>query len=127
MRKILIMFLLMPLPASAFTAINGMKVHQLSPTEIGVDLDVRRSGTQYWCAAGDFAKRALGLSGKTRMWSATPTPRRAGQGMIFTLDPAKKAEGSGPTQFGSGPKDGSVSVGMAAGNYCRNEYLLHQR
>ncbi|MDB6176337.1 hypothetical protein PAF17_02335 [Paracoccus sp. Z330] len=127
MRWICLFALLLPLPAAAFTAINGMKVQQISPTEIAVELDVRRIETQYWCAAGDFAKRALGLDGKTRMWRASPKPRKAGHGMTFTLDPAKKTANAGPSQFGSGPKDGSVSVAMAAGNYCRMEYPFHRR
>ena len=69
-------------------------------------------------AAGDFAERAMGLPGKTRMWRATPQPRRAGLGIVFTLDPAKQAEGAGISDFGAGPDDGSVSVSMAIASYC---------
>lgn len=115
----LIALAVLPVPATAFTAQNGMWAEQISPTEIAVEYRGRRDATDYWCAAGDYARRVLELPGKTRLWRASPKPREAGGGIIFTLDPANKAEGSGPSQFGAGPKDGSVSVAMAVGNYCR--------
>ncbi|MCQ0969827.1 hypothetical protein MLD63_05215 [Paracoccus sp. TK19116] len=111
--------LMAPLPASAFTAKNGMVAVQISPTEIAVPHDSRGRETDYWCAAGDFADRVMRVDGATRMWRASPKPREAGVGITFTLDPAKKAEGAGLSSFGSGPKDGSISVSAAAGNHCR--------
>ena len=111
--------ILLPLPADAFTAKNGMDAHQVGPTEIVVDYHPRRDETDYWCAAGDFADRVFGVSGKTRLWRASEKPREAGRGIVFTLDPAKMVKGGGPSQFGTGPRDGSISVGMAIGNYCR--------
>lgn len=116
---ILAMMTLLPLPAAAFTAQNGMTATQFGPTEIAVLHEVKRGDTDYWCAAGDFAQRALGLPGRTRLWRASPEPRGAGEGIVFTLDPARQAPGSGLSQFDAGPRDGSVSVAMAAGNYCR--------
>ncbi|REG40083.1 hypothetical protein ATH84_102518 [Paracoccus versutus] len=113
--------LLLPMPAVAFTARNGMTVTQTGPAEIAVAYQPRREDTDYWCAAGDYAQRALGQPGKTRIWRATPKPRAAGQGIVFTLDPARKAEGAGLSAFGSGPRDGSLPVGMAVGNYCRTD------
>ncbi|QRZ12279.1 hypothetical protein JWJ88_06490 [Paracoccus methylovorus] len=119
MRPIFLALLSLPIPAAAFTAQNGMTVTQTSPTEIAVAYDMRREDTDYWCAAGDFAQRVLGQPGKARIWRATPKPREAGKGIGFTLDAAQKAEGAGLSQFGSGPRDGSLSVGMAVGNFCR--------
>lgn len=113
------LLLLLPMPAAAFTAQNGMTARQVGPTEIAVDHHARRDDTDYWCAAGDFARRALGQPGETRLWRATPKPRGAGQGIVFTLDPARKAEGAGLSHFGAGPRDGSLSVGMAVANFCR--------
>ncbi|MDF3854964.1 hypothetical protein ACDP63_08260 [Paracoccus sp. P2] len=121
MRPILIVALLLPMPAAAFMARNGMTVTQAGPTEIAVAYQARREDTDYWCAAGDFAQRALGQPGKARIWRATPKPRKAGQGIVFTLDPARKAEGAGLSEFGSGPRDGSLPLGMAVGNYCRRD------
>lgn len=114
----LVPLMLLALPAEAFTAQNGMTARRAGPTEIAVDHDVRRQDTDYWCAAGDFAQRALGLPGGTRLWRASPKPRKAGQGILFTLDPARKAEGAGLSQFGAGPRDGAISVGMAVGSHC---------
>lgn len=111
--------LLLPMPVSAFTAQNGMTATQISPTEIAVAHDVRRDDTDYWCAAGDFVRRVLGQPGNTRIWRATPKPREAGRGIVFTLDPAQQAEGAGLSHFGSGQRDGSLSVGMAVTSFCR--------
>ncbi|SIQ29718.1 hypothetical protein SAMN05421641_10614 [Paracoccus thiocyanatus] len=119
MRLMLIAALILPLPAEAFTARNGMIATQVGPTEIAVAHRMRRDDTDYWCAAGDFAQRALDLPGQTRIWRATPKPRQAGQGIVFTLDPANKAEGAGVSAFGAGQRDGSLSVGMAVGSFCR--------
>lgn len=114
--------LLLPLPAAAFTARNGMIAVQTGPTEITVIHRARRDDTDYWCAAGDFARRVMGLPGKTRLWRASPQPREAGQGIVFTLSEANKAEDAGPSQFGTGPRDGSIPVAMAVGSYCRSEW-----
>ena len=119
MRLMFLAALLLPLQTQAFTAQNGMTAVQTGPSEISVIHDVRRADTDYCCAAGDFAQRALGLPGKTRIWRASPKPRGAGEGIIFTLDPAKAAEGAGLSQFGSGQRDGSIPAAMAVGSYCR--------
>ncbi|SDE67143.1 hypothetical protein SAMN05421538_10977 [Paracoccus isoporae] len=110
--------------AAGFTAKNGMVAAQTGPTEISVAYAPLHDATDYWCAAGDFARRALGLPGKTRIWRASPEPRGAGQGITFTLNPDLKAEGTGPSHFGAGPDDGSVSLAMASVNYCRPALLI---
>jgi hypothetical protein len=117
--RLTILALLLPLPAAAFTAQNGMTAVQTAPSEITVIHEVRREDTDYWCAAGDLVQREMGLPGKTRLWRASPKPRGAGDGIVFTLDPAKAAPGGGLSQFGSGPRDGSIPVGMAVGAFCR--------
>ncbi|MBK4216319.1 hypothetical protein JJJ17_10325 [Paracoccus caeni] len=127
MRLFAIVLLLWPLPASAFIAQNGMTVRQIGPTEMSVEFHPRRGDTDYWCAAGDFAKRVLDQPGDTRLWRASPKPRRGGDGIVFTLDGAQKAEGAGLSHFGGGPRDGSVSIGMAVGNYCQIEFPFWRR
>lgn len=119
MRMMLLAALLLPGAAAAFTAQNGMTAWPISATEIGVVHEVSRDDTDYWCAAADFARRGLGLPGATRLWRATPKPRPAGKGIVFTLDPANKAEGAGFRNFGAGPQDGSVSIASAVGSFCR--------
>lgn len=118
---ILMVLLLLPVQAAAFMARNGMTAHQAGPNEIAVDFRANRSDTDYWCAAGDFVQNALRLPGKTRLWRASAKPRKAGQGVLFTLDEARKSEGAGLTSFGAGPRDGSISVAMAVGSHCQVE------
>lgn len=119
MRALCLFLLLLPLPAAAFTAQNGMNVTRTGPSAIAVAYEVRRDDTDYWCAAGDFAQRALGLPGRTPLWRASPKPRGAGQGIAFTLDPGQAAAGAGLSQFGAGPRDGAISIAMATGSFCR--------
>lgn len=107
------------LPASAFTAQNGMTAVRTGPAEITVLHDPHRGDTDYWCAAGDLVRREMGLAGKTRLWRASAKPRRGGEGIVFTTDPTRAAEGAGLSHFGAGSQDGSISVGMAVGSFCQ--------
>ena len=117
--RLTILALLLPLPAAAFTAQNGMTAVQTAPSEITVIHEVRREDTDYWCAAGDLVQREMGLPGKTRLWRASPKPRGAGDGIVFTLDRGQAADDAGLSHFGSGPRDGSIPVSMAVGSFCR--------
>jgi hypothetical protein len=104
-------------PAAAFQAVNGFTVTQTGPQEFTVEYEVVQNETAYWCAAGDYAVRALDLPRKTRLYRASPPPRQAGQGITFTLDPAAAAADSGLSVV-SGDGDGSVSIGHARGSFC---------
>jgi hypothetical protein len=117
MRALTFVLALAATPAAAFQAVNGFTVTQTGPQEFTVDYDVVQNETAYWCAAGDYAVRALELPRKTRLYRASPPPRRAGQGITFTLDPAAAASESGLSVFG-GNGDGSVSIGHARGSFC---------
>ena len=121
MLTILLMLLALPLPAAGFTARNGMEAAQVGPTEIAVAFRSGRSDTDYWCAAGDFAQRAMGMPVVTRLWRASPKPRGTGEGIVFTLDPERQAEGAGLSQFGAGPRDGAISLGAAVAGHCQRE------
>ncbi|MDP5305961.1 hypothetical protein [Paracoccus spongiarum] len=111
-------------PAAAWLSRNGMTVREAGPQRIEVAFRPGRDDPDYWCAAGDFARSALRLPGQTRIWRASPKPRGAGEGILFTLDAAQKAEGAGLSQFGAGPRDGSISVAMAVGSHCSLEIPL---
>ncbi|MEE2860896.1 MAG: hypothetical protein ACU0DH_01090 [Paracoccus sp. (in: a-proteobacteria)] len=124
MRSLAILLLLTPSPAAAFLARNGMEAARVGTTEIAVPFDSGKMDTDYWCAAGDFAQRALDLPVTTRLWRASPKPRGAGDGILFTLDQSNKAEGAGLSQFGAGPRDGSISIGQAVSAHCRIEIPL---
>jgi hypothetical protein len=106
-------------PALAdYRAINGMWVQDLGKGEFLVKYEGRVSETDFWCAAGNYAERVLGASGKTRLYRVTPPPRKRGQGIIFTLDAAKSGGATGISSFGSGSAKDSLSVGHVTGNFC---------
>ncbi len=117
MRALTLVVALAASPAAAFEAVNSFTVTQTGPQEITVEYQLVQNETAYWCAAGDFAIRELGLPRKTRLYRASPPPRRAGQGITFTLDPAAAASESGLSTFSKG-SDGSVSLGHARGSFC---------
>lgn len=107
-------------PALAdFRAINGMWVRDLGKGEFLVRYEARLNETDFWCAAGDYARRVLGASGKTRLYRVTPPPRKAGQGIIFTLDAAKSGGDTGISSYGKDAAKDSLSVGHVTGNFCR--------
>lgn len=118
MRLFAIMLIALPLPASAFTARNGMEARQVNQTDIAVPFESGRLTTEYWCAAGDLARQQLQKSVSARIWRASPKPRDSGEGITFTLDETRKADGAGLSQFGSGQRDGSMSIGRAVTAYC---------
>lgn len=79
-----------------------------------------RSGAEtvdYWCAAGNFVTNTLAMPDRTRVYRASPTPRQAGQGIAFTLDPTRSVGETGVTTYG-GPQDGSFSAGGAWSQFC---------
>lgn len=119
MRIMLMVLLALPLPANAFTARNGMDARQVDATDIAVAFQSGSVDTDYWCAAGDLAQRVMNQPVGTRLWRASPKPRGSGEGILFTLDPARQAKDAGLSQFGAGARDGAMSVGQAVAGHCR--------
>ncbi len=106
-------------PAGAFNARNNMTVTPLPNGDILVEYDNVPNETDYWCAAGDYAERALGLPIRTPLYRASPPPRKRGQGITFTLDAARASEKLGLSVFGAkGEKKNSISIGAATGSFC---------
>jgi hypothetical protein len=105
-------------PAAAFRATNGFTVTQTGPQDFIVNYRLTRNENSYWCAAGEFVTRDLGLPAKTRIYRASPPPRRPGEGIAFTLDAAAAAPEGGISNFSAGGGDGSVSAGHARGSFC---------
>ncbi len=100
-------------PASAFVALNGLRVEPTGANSFYVPLSTLTADQAFWCAAGDFVKRGLGMPGKTPIYRLSPPPRKQGKGIEFSLDPAGAAEKTGVSIFGnSGPKN-SVSATIA--------------
>ncbi len=76
-------------PVFAFTAQNSMRVEPRGGTDFHIPYTARSSPRAFWCAAGDYAIRVLQVSSATRIYRTTAPPRRSGEGMSFSLDPAR--------------------------------------
>lgn len=111
-------------PASAFRAVNGYQVEQTGPQQFEVTYNSSRHETAYLCAAGDFVSRGLGMPSKTRFFRESPAPRKAGQGITFTLDEAKKVPMQMFSSFSSKKGDGGISAGAAKSTYCLDMRFL---
>jgi hypothetical protein len=97
------------LPAAAFTAANGMTAALDGARSFVVASARGKTGTtDYWCAAGDFAIRRLGLRPSTRIYRMTPGSGR--NGIRFSLD-VQGSVPSGVTVFGA--KDNGLSASLA--------------
>ena len=121
MRPLLILILVLAAlaaPSHAFTAQNGMHVEATGPQAFTVRFPSPDAETQYLCAAGDFVMRGLGLPGVTRIYRASPPPRKQGQGITFTLDEAQKVKMALFTSLGAKDNDGGISAAVARGSYC---------
>lgn len=105
-------------PTQAFTAQNGMRVEATGPQAFTVRFPSPDAETQYLCAAGDFVIRGLGLPGATRIYRASPPPRKQGQGIAFTLDEAQKVKMGLFTSLSAAKDDGGISAAVARGSYC---------
>lgn len=108
-------------PAAAFDTPFRMRVQQTSATDFTVLYNSQAEITDYWCAAGNFVTNTLGLSDRTRVFRASSHPPKAGQGISFSLDPARSVGKTGLTTFG-GPQDGSFSAGGAYAQFCFEFY-----
>jgi hypothetical protein len=108
------------LSAQNFRASNTLLV-QGTPdgSEIRVLFEGGALDNAYWCAAADFVIDGLRLPTRTRLFRASPQPRKQGQGITFTLDPSRATANPGLTVFGS--PDGTVSAGHARRTFCRHD------
>lgn len=75
------------LPAQAFFAQNGLTVRPLSGDQFEVRYRGLSGAPHFWCSAGDYVIQKLGLPAATRIYRVSPPPRRAGEGVIFSLSP----------------------------------------
>jgi hypothetical protein len=77
----------------------------------------------FWCAAGHYAARKLGAKSTTRIYRLSEPPRRAGQAVRFSVDPAGHASATGLNTIGGG--DGSLSAASAR-NQCEVARQMRQ-
>lgn len=74
-------------PASAFVATNGLLVHATASGGFEVPYRGLSGVSDFWCAAGDYVIRDLGLAPTTRIFRTSAPPRRSGEGITFSLSP----------------------------------------
>ena len=109
-------------PVLGFTAQNELRIE---PTAEGFAVNWhggRAGATDFWCAAGDYAVRGLNLAPATIIYRTSEPPRRSGQPMHFSLNPARAASSSGVAVLGA--DDAGFTVG-AAQAFC--EIRTHRR
>jgi hypothetical protein len=95
MRHAFLAVLLLATPAGAFTAQNGLVVTAEAGDAFTVPWRGKSGAADFWCAAGDYAIRKLGLAPTATIWRASEPPRRAGEGIRFTLRADQAASSTG--------------------------------
>jgi len=105
-------------PAFAFRAMNGLEVTPTGESAFLVDFGDTRRKTDYLCAAADYVSRGLGMRSTTRIYRHSPAPRKSGQGITFTLDPAEMVPMKLYTVLISDNTDGGISVAGARSDFC---------
>ena len=88
------LFLATAVPSHAFMAKNDLVVVPLGNGAFEVPYRGLSGTSDFWCAAGDYVVRELNLSPQTRVYRTSSPPRRAGQGVSFSLS-ANDAKRSG--------------------------------
>ncbi len=106
-------------PAQAFGTEPRLRVTQEPGGDFTVGYNSQADITDYWCAAGNFVTNVMALPDRTRVYRKSPPPRKAGQGISFTLDASRSAGETGLSTFG-GLQDGSMSAGGAFAQFCFN-------
>jgi hypothetical protein len=85
--------LLAATPASAFLASNGLVVRASGAGDFTIPFrGGNGAATDFWCAAGEYVTRGLGLPGSTRVFRTSPPPRRSGEGVSFSLNAARATD-----------------------------------
>jgi hypothetical protein len=97
-------------PAQAYLAQNDLRV-QGQGDRFEVLAAPGMGPSRAWCAAGDYAVVVLGLPSTTPLWRISEPPRKAGEGIVFSLSPAGAASSSGLFQFGE--NDATLTAGAA--------------
>lgn len=102
-------------PAAAFTTLNRYFAKETGSGTFNVEWRGGPSGASaFWCAAGDFVMRGMGLPASTRIWRTSPEPRKGGEPMTFSLS----AEGSTETGLLILFGDGNSVSAMGTRSFC---------
>lgn len=87
-------------PATAFVAQNDLVVEPGGSDSFAIPYRGESGAPAFWCAAGDYVLRELGLPASTRIYRISEGPRRSGEGISFSLS-ADGAQHSGLAVFGN--------------------------
>lgn len=117
MRALAIALALVATPAAALFPGQQLRVTPGPEGDFTVRYAAQARLTDYWCAAGLHVTQTLRLADSTRVYRLSPPPRKAGQGIAFTLEAARSAGETGLSSFG-GPQDGSMAAGVAVAQFC---------
>jgi hypothetical protein len=118
---------LLATPALAFVAPNRLPVQPTGsdPATFTVGFLGNANGDlDFWCAAGSYANSQLNAASTARIYRISPPPRRAGQGITFSMNPAGAASSTGLATVG-GRQDGSMTVASAR-QQCQVSRQLNQ-
>lgn len=99
-------------PAMAFFSQNSLVVVDEGNGTFNVPFRGKSGDPEFWCAAGDYVIRGLGMPVSTRIFRLSEPPRRQGQGIRFSLNPEGAASRTGVAVFTTGPT-GSISATLA--------------
>ena len=99
-------------PALAFFSQNSLVVVDEGNGTFNVPFRGKSGDPEFWCAAGDYVIRGLGMSGATRVFRLSEPPRRRGEGVRFSLNAEGAASRTGIAVFTTGPT-GSISATLA--------------
>lgn len=100
-------------PAHAWLSAEGYRVEDRGNGTFEVLTSPGQSATESWCAAGAYVSRFLGQGPTADIWRVTPPPRRAGEGVVFSLSPQGAAPETGLLVLLDASSDNSLSAAFA--------------
>jgi hypothetical protein len=106
-------------PALAFVAQNGLVVEPRGESRFEIPYRGLSGDSDFWCAAGDYVLRELSLAPSTRIYRLNSPPRRAGQGITFSLS----SEGAKRPGFFILSRDKGLSASFAR-SFCDAKGLI---
>ena len=108
-------------PSLAFVSQNGLVVEPRGESRFDIPYRGLSGDSDFWCAAGDYVLRELNLAPSTRIYRLNSPPRRAGQGISFSLSP----EGAKRPGFFILSRDRGVSAAFAR-SFCETNGLINR-
>lgn len=112
---------LVPAAAPAWIAQNDLIVEPTGASDFTIPYRGKSEAREFWCAAGDYVIRELGMRPGTRIYRTSSPPRRSGQGISFSLS-SEGAKKPGIVLLSDGP---GLSAGFAQ-SLCREPFFFDE-